>query len=242
MTNVLILQPDPFDPPALIGDCLARRGIEMRIRRSDLGARVGSDDGDADGLIILGGEQSVLDPGHAGMFTDMYGAVRRCHTQGRPVLGICLGAQVVARAFGAPVRALDELRFGFLPVRLRADAVPDPLLDGQEPEPRIFCWHEDCFDLPEGALHLAETAQVPAYGFRLGALTYGFQCHFEYSRDSLDTVLDVAGHVVPRHLGPRGVELIEDMPAQIVRHMAGAARFGTAIGDAWADLVLASSA
>lgn len=241
MPSVLVLQSDPFDPPALIGERLALSGIDMVVRRTDQGECPRDGDLGPDGLLIMGGPQSLLDVKHATMFEGMCDVVRRFHGSGRPVLGVCLGAQVIAKAFGADIHRADELQFGFLPVHLRPEALLDPVLQDQERDNRIFCWHEDRFEVPEGAVVLAETEQIPDYGFRLGRLTYGFQCHFEFTRETLDRVITRGGHLVPKNLGRRGAELLERLPEAIARHLPAANRFGAGVSDRWADLVMETS-
>ena len=241
MTTVLALVPDRWAPPDLIGESLTARGIDVDIVYPHEGGRPNTAQLDADGLVIMGGPQSVTDPGHAAMFADMAGLVRHFHGRGRPVLGVCLGGQVVAHAFGAEVRRAGELQFGFLNVRSLAVAAADALLLKERPDNTIFCWHEDCFVLPDGASWLATTAKVPYYAFRMGERTYGFQCHFEFTRPTIDRLLERGAHLVPKNLGERGNALLRELPDAMERHLAEANRFGTAISDRWADLVLAAA-
>ena len=237
MTRVLVLQSDVLSHAALVGDRLAARGVELLVRRTDLGDPVTDEDRAADGLIVLGGPQSVLDDKHAGMMNGMAGLVRHFHDSERPVLGVCLGIQVIAAAFGAPVSRARELQFGFLPIRFSDAAKDDPLLRAHHPERRAFCWHEDCAALPDGAVHLAATDEIPNYGFRIGRTTYGFQCHFEVTRDSLGRMLDRGRHFVPKNLGARGARMIAEIDSDIDAHLEGANAFGAALTDAWADLL-----
>jgi GMP synthase (glutamine-hydrolysing) len=242
MTSVLVLVPDPWDPPDLVGQSLVARGIEMHVVYPAEGERPDESQFDADGLVVMGGPQSVIDPAHADLFDHLRQAVRHFHDSNRPVLGVCLGGQVVAHAFGAEVRRVGELQFGFLDIRSRPAAEADALLGPQPAANRIFCWHEDCFDLPDGAVWLAEADRVPHYAFRMGPRTYGFQCHFEFTRPTLDALIERGAHLVPKNLGAKGSALIEQLPAEIERHLTTANRFGAGISDRWAELVLEASA
>jgi GMP synthase (glutamine-hydrolysing) len=242
MTAVLALVPDRWDPPDLVGESLAARGVDIHIVYPHEGGEPDAAQLDADGLIIMGGPQSVTDTAHAAMFADMARLVRRFHESGRPVLGVCLGGQVVAHAFGAEVRPVGELQFGFLDVRSRAPAVSDTLFGPEPAENKVFCWHEDCFALPDDAVWLAETSKVPHYAFRMGDRTYGFQCHFEFTRPTIDRLMERGSHLVPKNLGARGQALLQDLPNALERHLGEANRFGAGISDRWADLVLAAAA
>jgi len=137
---------------------------------------------EADALVVFGGEQSALSddthpylPGLARLMAD-YTA------RGRPVLGICLGSQVLARAFGAQ-NILDATpEFGWTDVALTDAGRTDPVLGALPTEFPIFQWHSDTFTIPRGATHLARSAGAASQSFRIGRATYGMQFHFEASR------------------------------------------------------------
>jgi GMP synthase-like glutamine amidotransferase len=241
MPSVLVLQADALDPPDLIGERLEAQGIAMTTLHTNEGERAGPRGLAADGLLIMGGPQSVTDAAHGEMIEDMAEAVRRFHGAGRPVLGVCLGGQVVAHALGGRVRRVGELQFGFLEVSLGPEAAGDPLLGSLPARSRVFCWHEDCFSLPADAVHLARSDRVDNYGFRVGSTTYGFQCHFEFTAAGLDRAISRGGHFVPKNLGARGEALLASYPRDRDRHLPGANRFGTAIADAWGAMVLAAA-
>jgi GMP synthase (glutamine-hydrolysing) len=242
MTSVLAIVPDRWDPPDLVGESLVARGVEIHTVYPHEGGRPSARELDADGLVIMGGPQSVTDRNHRAMFDDLAALVLRFHESGRPVLGVCLGGQVVADAFGADVRPVGELQFGFLDVTSRGDAASDALFGPEPARNKIFCWHEDRFDLPDGAAWLAESAQVPYYAFRMGDRSYGFQCHFEFTRGTIDRLMERGAHLVPKNLGAKGDALLRDLPTELEAHLAGANRFGAGISDRWAALVLAAAA
>jgi GMP synthase-like glutamine amidotransferase len=95
-----------------------------------------------------------------------------------PVLGICLGAQVLARTLGASVEPGDELEYGWRRIELVPAAADDRLLGGLDGQTAAFQWHTDSFTLPAGAVHLASSEMFPNQAFRYGA-AWGVQFHPE---------------------------------------------------------------
>jgi GMP synthase (glutamine-hydrolysing) len=110
-----------------------------------------------------------------------------------PFLGICLGGQMLARALGHPVRPAGIREIGFKPVRPTAEAARDPLFSVYDDGDTVFHWHQDTFELPEGATLLAAGDEVHTQAFRYGDGAWGTQFHFEVDRAELDLWLKTAG-------------------------------------------------
>ncbi len=137
---------------------------------------------DADALIVFGGEQSARDDHTHPYLPDLARLMADYTAMDRPVLGICLGSQLLARAFGAENQLGIAPEFGWVDVSLTEAGRADPVLS-QVPETfPIFQWHSDTFTLPEGAVHLARSPTARHQAFRIGRATYGTQFHFEASR------------------------------------------------------------
>jgi GMP synthase (glutamine-hydrolysing) len=102
-------------------------------------------------------------------------------------MGVCLGSQLVASAFGAEVRKMDGPdEFGFLPQTWLPAAADDALVGDAEAGLRLMQWHQDTFDLPAGATGLSTRESCRNQSFRLGETTWAFQFHLELTRPTLE--------------------------------------------------------
>ena len=137
--------------------------------------------------------------------------MRRAVDAGMPVLGICLGAQMLARAFDARVYRAPLREFGFKPVRITEAGEADPLLGVFRSGDRVFQWHEDTFDLPDGAELLAAGDEVQVQAFRVGRNAWGVQFHPEVDAEGVDAWLRVAEPSLERVWKRSGEEIREEL-------------------------------
>jgi len=135
-----------------------------------------------DALIVFGGEQSALDDATHPYLPALADRMRAYGETGRAVLGICLGSQLLARAWGAQNHLGTAPEFGWQTVRLTPGGQADPVLCNLPAEVPIFQWHSDTFTLPPGARHLATGDGATHQAFRIGRASYGTQFHFEANR------------------------------------------------------------
>lgn len=150
-----------------------------------------------DGVVALGGDMGVYDRADFPFLDDSLRILRDALSRDIPILGICLGSQLLAEALGSRVflgadRGLAP-QVGFVPVRIAPAGSSDPLLTiftGSEP---IFFWHQDTHDLPEGAALLASTDRYRVAAFRHGRQAYGVQFHFETDMELLESWIREAG-------------------------------------------------
>jgi GMP synthase (glutamine-hydrolysing) len=138
--------------------------------------------GDHDGLVVFGGEQAATDDHTHPYLPALCNLMRATTAENRAVLGICLGAQLLARAYGGLNRLGAVPEFGWREVSLTDAGRADPLLGHLPGAFPIFQWHSDTFTLPEGAVHLAASGCAPSQAFRIGRAAYATQFHFEASR------------------------------------------------------------
>jgi len=180
--RVLVFRHVPFEDIGLISRTCDERNVEVNyadLYRPDAAL---PDVSAYDALIFLGGPMSVNDD-LAYLAREMEW-IREAVAQGRPVLGICLGAQLIARAMGAAVCSNRAKEIGWYELRFTGAAEEDPLFQGLARE-TVFHWHGETFDLPPGAELLASSDLCRNQAFRLGDRVYALQFHLEVTPDMI---------------------------------------------------------
>ena len=198
MKKVLFIQHGDVDKPGLVAEVLAELSLGLCVVHPYAGEPLSSDASGFDGLVLGGGGQSAYEVELYPYLESECGLIRSALASKKPVLGLCLGAQLIARALGAKVQRAERKEIGFFPVTLTRDAAADPMA---RELPGVFGaahWHGDLFEIPDGSVRLASTALTPNQMFRHGQNCYGFQFHLEMTpalfeelvRDSKDYLLD----------------------------------------------------
>ncbi len=136
---------------------------------------------------MLGGEQNAIDDANYPYLPALAQLMRDFAEADKAVLGICLGAQILARAYGAENHLNAGLEFGWHAVSKSEDGQADPLLCDLGADFTTFQWHNDTFTLPEGATRLAVSGLAQNQAFRIGRAGYGTQFHFEASASVIDS-------------------------------------------------------
>ena len=176
---LLVLRHEPFEHLGYFADIFTDRKIPFTYK--DLGERL--DANDYSGLIVMGGPQSANDPLPA--LAAEIELISHCVQAELPVLGICLGAQLIAKTLGARVYVNATKEIGWEPVFFTDAAQRDPVFSGL-PSPTIFFhWHGETFDLPGGAEWLAYSARCRQQAFRYGRNVYGIQFHPEITPEMI---------------------------------------------------------
>jgi GMP synthase (glutamine-hydrolysing) len=134
------------------------------------------------GLIVLGGPMGVYESDRHSHLKFEMRAIEEAMKRGIPVLGICLGAQLIAHVLGAHVRKAPAWELGWYDLRLTGKGKADPLFASYGASERVFQLHQDMFDPPSGCEHLALTEMCPGQAFRYGEKVYGLQFHLEADR------------------------------------------------------------
>lgn len=175
--KILTFRHVPFEDVGHIGSCLQERGIGCDY--ADL-YKEGAPDPDIAtyaGLIFLGGPMSANDPLP---YLDRERAlIAQAVERGQPILGICLGSQLIARTLGAGVHRNGEKEIGWFDIHFTEDAADDALFAGICGLETVFHWHSDTWELPPGAQLLAGSRACRNQAFRAGRNIYGLQFHLE---------------------------------------------------------------
>lgn len=172
-----------FEGPGAFTTSLAQRDVTLE---QYLVPKDGLPPDAGDLLIVMGGPMSVNDPDDwIGEETDF---IRSALLAGKPVIGVCLGSQFMAKALGASVRAGKTLEIGRTRIRLTDEGKKDPVF-GPFPEMlSVFQWHGEVFDLPRDCFRLAESDAAPVQAFRFGARAYGLLFHLEMETEGIDAL------------------------------------------------------
>ena len=177
------IQHVPFEGPGLIAEIASGQGLELRSCHPYRGDPLPGRD-EIDGLVVMGGPMGVFDTAEHSHLTPEIELIAAMDYAGRPVLGVCLGAQLLAHALGATVYRGEHAEIGFGSVSLTHAGREDPVLGGLGLETLpVMHWHQDTFDLPDGALWLARSELYPHQAFRVGERAYGLQFHLEVDRE-----------------------------------------------------------
>jgi GMP synthase (glutamine-hydrolysing) len=228
---VLVLQHVEGEGSAAIGEALRARGLEERVVRVDRGDRVPDLDG-ARALLVMGGPMGVYEADRFPHLRDEIRLIARAVAAGIPVLGVCLGSQLVAAALGARVARAPAREIGWREVRLREAANADALLGGSPPTFVPLHWHGDVFDLPPGAIALASSDQTEHQAFRFGARTWGLLFHLEMGVPEVEGMAtrfaaDLAAAALDR----------DDVVGPAEARLAALAPIRSRVFGAWASLI-----
>ncbi|KPN20601.1 hypothetical protein AO715_12260 [Xanthomonas sp. Mitacek01] len=186
MPRILVFQHVAAEPLGTLDPLIRRRGHRIRFvnfeREPDAQPSVDR----YRGLVVLGGPMNVEERAtRAHLMTELR-AIERMLELGRPVLGICLGAQLLAHVLGAPVRRIERPEIGWYPLTTTDAGRLDPVLAPLGETSPVFQWHGRHFEVPATAVHLARTDSCEQQAFRYGDNAYGFQFHLEMDQPLIE--------------------------------------------------------
>ena len=180
--RAVCLQHVPFEGPGAFAGLLEKRGYQIDQR---LVPEVGLPDDPGDVLLVMGGPMSVNDP--ISWIQNELGFIRDFVESGMPFVGICLGGELLAKAFGAQVAPSPRPEIGITPIWLTPEGKWHPVFR-EVPDPwEVFEWHGDMFDLPDGAVPLAKS-DVCVQAFEFGPKAYGLLFHPEIDQAGIEAL------------------------------------------------------
>lgn len=180
MIGVLhVIRNNPHEGAGLIGDIARSLGLGMRVTDAFDGGRLPRPGAVGEAVVILGGQQAVYELDAHPYLAGEIELAGHCVARGIPLLGICLGAQLIASALGGDVRRGGVREIGWAPVRFAAGAGGLPGGRGLVGEPEVFHFHGDRIEALDGAEVIASTDATPCQAFHCGGRVLGFQYHPE---------------------------------------------------------------
>lgn len=182
------LQHVSFEGLGNIADWARENAHETRAIRLFAGDPL-PDANEADALVILGGPMNVDEEAEFSFLREEKRFIERIIEQKKPVLGICLGAQLIAQVLGAKVYKGEQKEIGWFPVE-RSSQSESKFAEILPASFNAFHWHGDTFDLPAGAAHLASSAACLNQAFAFGDKVLGLQFHLEATLDAVRLMVE----------------------------------------------------
>ena len=236
MAQIWVMQHVHCEDLGIIAQVLQSFGLAPRYVQTFAGQPVPQKMKAAAGLIVMGGPMGVYEHTRHPFLLDEMRLIEQALKEEKPVLGICLGSQLLAAALGADVKRAPSREIGWHRVELTGAGQADRLCQGMDREFVGYHWHGDVFDLPAGATCLAASEQTPCQAFSSGAGAYGFLFHMEITQKTVqDMVSNFADELREEQLD--GQEIL----AQADEFLPALQHQGWAAFQNWAALVLEKS-
>lgn len=228
---LFVFQHHRMETPSRLGETLRDRGHRLRILKLYDGQAVPDLD-DADAVVSMGGPMNVADAAEHPWLDDEMTFLRQAHERRLPIVGVCLGAQLLAAALGGEVGPMDAAEAGWHPVQQGFPGTNDALHAGIPWKTMQMHLHaHEVKKLPHDATPLSGSQACKTQAFRVGQTAYGFQYHFEWTRRDIEAALDAFGgdfeaagadppgvkrgleehYAMYRHLGDRLCDNIADL-------------------------------
>jgi len=212
---ILIVQHAPHEHPAAVRRALESQGILTRWIHPYQG-EVYPKPSEIAGLISLGGPMGANDETDHLWVRQEIKLMRECVDADYPVVGICLGGQLLARAMGSRVERNEAHEVGWFPIDVTEEGRKDPILGAAGSNPTVYHWHGDTFHLPPSAVLLARSKVCPRQAYRIGEKIYGFQFHPEADHQLVGEWLNIEGVTEEIHLTQKahGTKTVQDAKTQ----------------------------
>jgi|SRR5579885_84632 len=232
MAKIWVIQHTACETLGTIAEALEAHALAWQYVRVFEGRPVPEQIGDAGGLIVMGGPMGVYEQDRYPHLKDELHLIRSALDAARPVLGICLGSQLLAAALGARVFKGPRKEIGWYPVRLSPAALEDRLWSGTAHPFDALHWHGDVFELPAGAVSLASSELTAHQAFRYGPSAYGLLFHLEMTAPMIGAMAAEFGDEL-REAGGDAAQLTAQSPDRCAR----IASLAETVFSRWARLV-----
>jgi GMP synthase (glutamine-hydrolysing) len=229
MAKIWVLQHHPVENLGRIAEALEEAALAWQYVRVFDGAPIPKDMKGAGGLIVMGGPESVYQLDRYPYLRDEMQLIENALADNKPILGVCLGAQLLAAVLGSSVKRSESREIGWYQVRLTESAHTDRLMRGLPAEFMAAHWHSDVFDLPDGAVPLASSERTAVQAFRFGDRAYGLLFHAEITEDRIRSLVSEFAEDLKR-VGVDGDSYLAHAP----EHMPALSEIGATIFARWA--------
>ena len=237
MKPVLVFRHVSCEGPAYLARFLQKRSIPIRIIDSYLGYPVPEDPGDFSGLVFMGGPMSVND--ELPWILDELHLIQKAHDRQLPLLGHCLGGQLISKALGGQVTMAPVQEIGWFRIFPVCNQGAPSWLQDLDYDTEIFHWHGEQFSLPAAAVPLFRSAHCEQQGFVMGN-TMALQCHVEMEQADIPAWLDYYRESLPEP--DTGVQSAEEMLRNVRERVARLQQFADKLYTAWIKPLETSSA
>ncbi len=232
MKSVCVLQHVAAEPPGLIAEVLKSKGITLDYVRPFKGDVMPTRLDDYAGLVVMGGPMGVYEQDQYPFLRREIRLIQDAVSRQRPVLGVCLGSQLLAAALGAPVTRGRQKEIGWHEVTLSRAAARDRLLHDLPEAFTAFHWHGDIFELPAKATSLAWSNLTEHQAFRFGESAYGFLFHLEVTEPLVKRMTRTfRWELIEAGVG--GENVLKGVPL----HLPGLQGIGRTVFERWAALL-----
>jgi GMP synthase-like glutamine amidotransferase len=213
--RILCLKHISFEGPGMIAVWAQQNGHTLDILLADTQAQLPAIDS-FDLLLIMGGPMSIHQQQLYPWLLREKNYIRDAIHQRKRVLGICLGAQLIASVLGAQIQTAPQPEIGWFPIQSVVDCPAHFKLPASLP---VLHWHSEQFELPTGAQRIAVSQACPNQAFLFGKHVLGLQCHLEITKQGLELLIAACGHELLLSRYVQDAAELRNVPAEQFEHM-----------------------
>jgi len=232
--SILIVENDHDTPSGVIGLQLSQLAAKVRtvniIQREESVAD--SELADYDGLVVLGGPMGAFDDDRYPKLVEVVRLIKHFHFSAKPILAVCLGAQLLARSLGSGIRPNKGGEWGFTPLKITREGRNDEVLSGMPESIILYQFHQDSIRLPADACLLMTSEECANQAFRVGALSWGFQFHPE-----IDTGIVAKWAELHAQDHPNDLDRLTCLKSGMQEHLPASMDFAKTITSRWLSTV-----
>jgi GMP synthase (glutamine-hydrolysing) len=200
MKRLMLIQHEAFEPLGTLDPVIRQQGVGIKFVNFEHHPDVRPTMEKYQGLILMGGYMGVYESHIYDHLNHEMKLIEEALKRELPILGICLGSQILAHVLGARVQKHTDREMGWYDVHFTEAATSDPLLGDFKPCEKLFQSHGDVFDIPSSAVHLASSDLCMGQAFRYGKNVYGIQFHLEIDQPTIDAWFQM----------PENIEIFQD--------------------------------